>query len=525
MAYKILWYSIPALHDNTNGAAIHSKIMLEALARRGIEVKVLNALVGDDVHGLAVFNRIAQQIPNAKARKFFQFIDSGIEYFVANTKGHVSNDITNGDQNIIFDLFVQLLDKFQPDLVMGYSGDVFSQYLRHEAHARGIAVAYALHNGLHRGFSFEDCDLVFTPSESSAAMYRDLDGVDVKSVGQFIDKNRVLATRRDQKENIKYVTLVNPTPEKGMAIFTKLHEAFVKKHPNEDIPFLVVKSVGNYAVLMNQLHNADGTKFLVGEHATAAEQIKVAEHTDDPRLIYDISRVIVMPSVWHEAWGCVATEAVMNGIPVLASKSGGLPEAVREGGMLIEAPECTKRDYRCVPSDEEIAPWVEALERCLNEDWTERCAQASEENSLEHSIDRLMAYIEPLMQKAQQEKRPLDTSAYFSAKTVERRKAAYAEQAQRLAEQQAQAQQAQQPVAAQEVPVGASATVQPGQNVSIGSTNEPLIDIEGYGKPKAVAQPVAVAQPTLTRVKVHSEVKEGSKSSKKNRAPAKRKKK
>ena len=163
MAYKILWYSIPSLHDNTNGAAIHSKIMLEALVRRGIEVKVLNALVGDDVHGLAVFNRIAQNIPNAKQRKFFQFIDSGIEYFVANTKGHVSNDITNGDQNIIFDLFVQLLDKYQPDLVMGYSGDVFSQYLRHEAKSRGIAVAYALHNGLHRGFSFVDCDLVFTP--------------------------------------------------------------------------------------------------------------------------------------------------------------------------------------------------------------------------------------------------------------------------------------------------------------------------------------------------------------------------
>ena len=225
----------------------------------------------------------------------------------------------------------------------------------------------------------------------------------------------------------------------------------------------------------------------------------------------------------------------MNGIPVLASKSGGLPEAVRDGGVLLDAPACTQRDYRCVPTDEEIAPWVEALERCLNEDWTERCAQSAEENSLDHSIDRLLSYIEPLMQKAQQEKRPLESSAYFSAKTVERRKAAYAEQAKRLAEQQAaqaaqQAQQAQaaqqqaaQPVTAQEVPVGASATVQPGQNVNLGSSNEPLIDIEGYGKPKVVAQPVAVAQPTLTRVKVHSEVKEGSKSSKKNRVTAKRK--
>ena len=69
MAYKILWYSIPALHDNTNGAAIHSKIMLEALARRGIEIKVLNALVGDDVRGLEVFNRIGAQIGDNKERK------------------------------------------------------------------------------------------------------------------------------------------------------------------------------------------------------------------------------------------------------------------------------------------------------------------------------------------------------------------------------------------------------------------------------------------------------------------------
>lgn len=529
MAYKILWYSIPSLHDNTNGAAISSKVMLEGLARRGIEVKALNALVGDDVRGLEIFNRITKNIPDAKQRKYFQFIDAGVEYFVANTKGHVSNDVTNGDQNIIFDLFVQLLDKFQPDMVMGYSGDVFSQYLRHEAHARGISVAYALHNGLHKGFSFDDCDLVFTPSQSTADMYRESDGIEIKATGPFIVKERILATRRDQKENIKYVVLVNPTPEKGMAIFTKLHEAFVKKHPDSDVPFLVVKSVGNYAVLMNQLHNADGTKFLVGEHATIAEQIKVAEHTNDPRLIYDVARVVVMPSVWHEAWGMVATEAVMNGIPVVASKKDGLPEAVREGGILVEPPQSTLRDYRCVPSDEEIAPWLEALELCLNEDWSGRCAQASAENDLERSLDRVLSYIEPLMQKAQHDKQPLERSAYFSAKTLERRKAAYEEQAKRQAEQKAQqAQQPQQPVQAQEVPVGAAFTgsVQPGQNVHLGN-DEPLIDIENYGKPQASAQPqqVAVQRPTLTRVKVHSEVKQGSKSSKKNRAGAKRKKK
>lgn len=539
MAYKILWYSIPALHDNTNGAAIHSKIMLEALARRGIEIKVLNALVGDDVHGLEVFNRIAQVVGDTKERKFLQFTDNGIEYIVAKTKGHLTRDITNEDQNTIFDLYLQLLDKFQPDMVMGYSGDIFSSGLRREAKMRGMTVAYALHNGLHRGFSFIDCDLVFSPSEASAKMYREGDGTDVKAVGQFIDKSRILATKRDQPDSVKYVTLVNPTPEKGLAIFVKLYEAFVQKHP--EIPFLVVKSVGDYASMVRSLHYKDGTPYVQNGQPCVAEGIKVAEHTDDPRLIYDISRVVVMPSVWHESWGCVATEAVMNGIPVLASKSGGLPEAVREGGILLDAPECTQKDYRCVPDDEEIAPWVEALERCLNEDWTERCQQASDYNDLERSIDRLMAYLEPLLQQGQQNKKPLDKSAYFTDLTMQKRKEAYAEAAKMQAEQQAQA-QAQQAQASQEgQAVAADPNATPSTNamqgnstvsvtpaaqgMSLGATVEPLIDVEGYGKPKVVAAPVAVAPAKFTRVSVRNTVKATSNSSKKNRSTKQKRKK
>ena len=41
--------------------------------------------------------------------------------------------------------------------------------------------------------------------------------------------------------------------------------------------------------------------------------------------------------------------------------------------------QATQKDYYCVPSDEEVAPWVEALERLLVEDWTAQCRQASDE--------------------------------------------------------------------------------------------------------------------------------------------------
>ena len=422
MAYKILWYSIPTLHDNTNGAAIHNKILLEALAARGIQVKVLNAMVADDVRGLAIFNRIAHQLNDTPQRKYLQFTDAGVEYVVIKTKGHLAPEVTTADQGQIFSVFVQFLEKFQPDVVMGYSADLFSCILRHEAKIRGIPVVYALCNGLHHTFSFADCDLIFSPSEATAKLYHDMDGIDVKAVGQFIYRDRV--TSNPNKRDPKYITLVNPAPEKGLAIFVKLAMAYHQKHPEQR--FLVVKSVGNYQRCIAALHYADGAPFLVSGAPNPIPMIDVAEHTDDIRLVYALSKVVVTPSVWHESWGCVATEAIFNDIPVLASKSGGLPEAVREGGILLDAPASTQKDYNCLPNDAEIAPWVEALERLVNEDWTEQCRKASSYNDLNQSVDRLMTYLEPLLQKGQRAKRPLDHSFFFCDRAMKERKQNYA---------------------------------------------------------------------------------------------------
>jgi glycosyltransferase involved in cell wall biosynthesis len=43
-----------------------------------------------------------------------------------------------------------------------------------------------------------------------------------------------------------------------------------------------------------------------------------------------------VPSIWPEPFGRVVLEAQMNGIPVISSAKGGLPEAVGNGGEIIE---------------------------------------------------------------------------------------------------------------------------------------------------------------------------------------------
>ena len=46
--------------------------------------------------------------------------------------------------------------------------------------------------------------------------------------------------------------------------------------------------------------------------------------------------IIVIPSLWEEPFGLVAAEAMSNGICIIASKVGGIPEIVRDNGVLIE---------------------------------------------------------------------------------------------------------------------------------------------------------------------------------------------
>ena len=80
-----------------------------------------------------------------------------------------------------------------------------------------------------------------------------------------------------------------------------------------------------------------------------------------------------MPSLWNESFGLVAVEAMLNGIPVLASNRGALgddwwqphpnPLPEGDGGFLFDIPARYTPETRDVPTAEEVAPWVETIIR------------------------------------------------------------------------------------------------------------------------------------------------------------------
>jgi glycosyltransferase involved in cell wall biosynthesis len=150
------------------------------------------------------------------------------------------------------------------------------------------------------------------------------------------------------EEDGQFITFFNPSPDKGLGI---AHTLVTKRFPKK--PFLFVEGF-----IDPEAH---------GIALVRSGNLVHARRSPDVASIYSMSRTVIIPSQWQEPFGRIALESMYYGIPVIASKTGGLPESVGAGGILIE-------DYANVDR------WVEAIE--LLEEDSQRCAII--ENGLEH---------------------------------------------------------------------------------------------------------------------------------------------
>lgn len=115
------------------------------------------------------------------------------------------------------------------------------------------------------------------------------------------------------------VLFINTVPRKGVEIAFRLAES------RPDVQFSFVKS---WILRPHEVERME-------KRARSAGNITLYPPTNDMRPHYARARLVLAPSQWEEAWGRVATEAHINGIPVLASDQGGLREAVGPGGLLV----------------------------------------------------------------------------------------------------------------------------------------------------------------------------------------------
>jgi glycosyltransferase involved in cell wall biosynthesis len=148
----------------------------------------------------------------------------------------------------------------------------------------------------------------------------------------------------------QYVTFVNPQPEKGVFVFARIAAELARRRP--DIPLLVIEGRGKAGWLQH-----------TGLDLGAPGNISVMANTPDPRDFYQVSRLVLMPSLCWESFPRVAAESLINGIPVLGSRRGGLPETLEHAGFLFDIPERYTPGSREVPTAEEVAPWIDTMIR------------------------------------------------------------------------------------------------------------------------------------------------------------------
>ncbi|MDZ7617442.1 MAG: glycosyltransferase, partial [Patescibacteria group bacterium] len=238
------------------------------------------------------------------------------------------------------------LDSYRPDAILTYGGDPVSQTLVSLARNRDIPVVFGLHNASYQDpQAFTDVDYVVVPSEYARQTWWDNFGMACHLLPNVIDPQRVLAADRKPE----CVTFVNPQTAKGGFVFARIAEQLARRRP--DIPLLVVQGRSQDGALEQTRVDLSGAN------------LQVIDSTADPRTFYARTKLLLMPSLCNESFGLTAAEAMLNGIPVLASNRGALPATVSDGGFLFDIPACYTPQTRDVPTADEVEPWIDAILR------------------------------------------------------------------------------------------------------------------------------------------------------------------
>jgi glycosyltransferase involved in cell wall biosynthesis len=246
----------------------------------------------------------------------------------------------------------RFLARYCPSVVLTYGGGPLGDAMIDLARRRGIAVVFGLHNfAYHDLRAFRNVDYVIVPSRFSQHYYAERLGLRCEVMPCAIAMDRIMVRERRPQ----YLTFVNPQIVKGLYVFARIAEQIARRRP--DIPILVVESRRRGRALEE-----------TGVDLSWATSLLGMTNTTDPRKFYAVTKVMVMPSLWNESFGLVAAEAMLNGIPVLASDRGALAEIVGDGGFLFTIPGRYTPATRLVPTPEEVEPWVETIIRLWDDE-------------------------------------------------------------------------------------------------------------------------------------------------------------
>ncbi len=246
-------------------------------------------------------------------------------------KGHIllaedGDAFSSKSTDIIKNLFQRAIDAHNPQALMGNARDP-------------VALAtLAVTTGLPRIIFLTEDEYIRKDHPDSSVFVRDLSAVEhvvvaseylaVSLKREYGIPSTVLANAVDlERYKLKkdalgdYITLLHPYPHKGVEFFLELAREMPER------TFLVAAGVGpNYKKIKPVL--------------LSIPNIKLAAFTSSPQDLYRASRVVLVPSIWQEAFSRVILEAMCTGTPVITSGTGGMKQT--GGAAAIHIPVYSK---------------------------------------------------------------------------------------------------------------------------------------------------------------------------------------
>ncbi len=387
LAHNSLYYPSHGGGDKSN------RLLMEALAARGHDCRVVARLgsvgVGEHERFLADLTERGQPVISA-GEGVVVFRRQGVEV-------HVVTDHPN-----IRGYFAGEIEQFKPAVILTSTDDPAQLLLEAALRAGEPKVVFLARATLAVPFG-PDCAF---PSAAKTEMLRHVDGV--VGVSQYVadyvrkwgglDAIHVPISLLEpgpypllgRFEN-EFVTLVNPCAVKGISIFLALAERM------PEVRFAAVPTWGTNREDLAALR----------KHAN----VQVLSPSDNIDEILSRTRVLLAPSLWAEARSRIIPEAMLRGVPVLASNIGGIPEAMLGADYLLPVRPIEKYrsdvDEQMVPVAEvpvqDIGPWQEALRRLVTDRaHYEELSAISREKALHYaatlSVEPFENYLEQVLE-------------------------------------------------------------------------------------------------------------------------------